>query len=297
MKYGVSLSIKACRQFDIDLFEVQKAAIDIGFRRFRLMSYWNEIENTKDVYKWHELDEQIKLAAENGCEISLCLGLRQPRWPECHVPVWAKKLPKPERNKALLAYIKSVVQRYKRDKSIVSWQLENEALNRGFGDCPDYDRARLRREFNLVKKLDPGRPAVMSASNSFGLPMRQPLPDVVGFSQYFHQAKSNGISYRRLPRRFIKTRKLIIEKIMRRPVFCHELQMEPWGLSGIEHMSKAAKDHLMNPLVAARHIAFARQIGFKTIDLWGLEWWYFEKLHNNPKMWQFIAGLEKIYKL
>ena len=61
---GVSLSVKACRQFDIDFFELQRAAIDIGFKRFRLMTYWNEIEHRPDEYNFGFTDKQLAIGGE-----------------------------------------------------------------------------------------------------------------------------------------------------------------------------------------------------------------------------------------
>ena len=92
------------------------------------------------------------------------------RWPECHTPDWAKNLSKHERNNALFKFIETVVNRYKDHPEVVSWQLENKTLNRSIGECKDYDRKRLRNEYNLVKSLDVPKPIIMTTSNSFGLP-------------------------------------------------------------------------------------------------------------------------------
>ena len=82
------------------------------------MSYWDEHEKLPGEYDFKALDEQLELIARYGGEVSLCIGARQPRWPENHWPEWAWNLPKPERDVALLMYIESVVRRYK-DNSII----------------------------------------------------------------------------------------------------------------------------------------------------------------------------------
>ncbi len=35
------------------------------------------------------LDDQISRIESAGGRISFCLGIRQPRWPESHIPRWA----------------------------------------------------------------------------------------------------------------------------------------------------------------------------------------------------------------
>src|SRR6187402_2289074 len=104
--FGVSLSVKQCRNFDISSTSCLKWLLkDCGFRRFRLMSYWDEIESTRGFYNFQELDNQIKLISKNNGTITLCLGARQPRWPENHWPVWAWDLSKEDRSIALLKFI------------------------------------------------------------------------------------------------------------------------------------------------------------------------------------------------
>jgi hypothetical protein len=89
-QFGVSFSIKQCRNFELDPKQTLHWLIrEAGFRRFRLMSYWNEHEKQPDQYDFTELDWQVKMVAQAGGEITLCLGARQPRWPESHWPDWA----------------------------------------------------------------------------------------------------------------------------------------------------------------------------------------------------------------
>ena len=92
-RFGASFSIKQCRGFVIDPKETLKFLIsEMGIKRFRLMSYWDEIEVYKGKHDFSELDWQIEMIRKAGGSVSLCLGLRQPRWPESHYPEWAKEL-------------------------------------------------------------------------------------------------------------------------------------------------------------------------------------------------------------
>lgn len=279
--YGVSFSIKQCRNFSIDAKDCLNWLIkDLGFQRFRLMSYWNEHEKEEGKHDFTELDWQVEMIAKAGGEITLCLGARQPRWPENHWPKWISpefhpsQADKAKRTEALLSYIATVVGRYKDNPVITSWQLENEALLTNFGRNAEVDRSRLRAEYNLVKTLDPTRPIVMSTSNGWGIPVRKPRPDHVGFSYYpimFMKGKyTNTVQKPWLHR----SRKKLIQWALRKHVFIHELQLEPWGPTAIWKMPVDEQDKSMSPALIAKNLHLAHTVKAMPIDLWGGEWWY-----------------------
>ena len=289
-RYGVSFSVKQCRAFGVNTTEALEWLLqEAGFRRFRLMSYWNEIEKEQGTYDFAELDQQIAQIKAVGGVISLCLGLKQPRWPEYHWPTWAKELLPDHLEKALLQFITAVVARYKDDTHVISWQLENEALLKGFGLDIQIDRKRLRTEYALVKKLDPSRPIIMSTSNGWGIPLREPIPDIVGFS-YYAVMYQNG-EYRRTIHRpwLYKLRKRLITLTSQRPVFIHELQLEPWGHTAIWKMTFEEQDRSMSPRQIAANLQAAQKIGACPIDLWGAEWWYWRlRKHHDPTIWRAV---------
>jgi len=85
----------------------------------------------------------------------LSLGLRQPRWPECHVPVWAANEPYNVWYPQLMTFITAVVNRYKNNPALGSYELENEYFLKAFGTCHQtIQENRLIAEYNLVKNLD-----------------------------------------------------------------------------------------------------------------------------------------------
>lgn len=273
--YGVSFSIKQCRSFDIDPSACMDWLIEEGeFTRFRLMSYWNEHEQEPREYDFAELDWQIERVAAAGGTVSLCLGARQPRWPENHWPNWVWDLPYHQRTTALLRYITTVVERYKNQPVIVSYQLENEALLKQFGERPEVNRKRLRDEYRLVQYLDPLKPIVMSTSTSWGIPMRNPIPDIVGFS-YYTVIYRNG-SYRTAFHTPLlhRIRTWLIWLLWQKPVFIHELQLEPWGPANIWEMPLEEQDKSMSPQQIAKNLQLAQNVRTEQIDLWGGEWWY-----------------------
>ena len=293
-RYGVSFSIKQCRNFGVNPQDTLGWLIgQAGFRRFRLMSYWDEIETQPGRYDFSGLDWQLEMIEERGgpsAEVTLCLGARQPRWPENHWPEWAWALPRAKRTAALCKFVEAVVRHYRDHPIIVSYQLENEALLKSFGQRADVDRRRLRREFRLVKRLDPSRPVVMTTSTSWGLPLRQPRPDVVGFSYYHTVYNNRRQAYTRAGHHpWLHRWRGRFSALLGRPAFIHELQLEPWGPQNIWDMTLAEQDKSMSHGDIGRNLARARQTGLRPIDLWGGEWWYWRLVaHRDPSIWNAV---------
>ena len=287
--FGVSFSIKQCSAFGLDAHETLDWLIkNAGFGRFRMMSYWNEHEKEQGNFDFRELDWQIKAAQKAGAEVTLCLGARQPRWPENHWPDWAWKASKTERSKTLLRYIETVIERYKNYSCITSYQLENEALLEDFGRNSEVDRERLRDEHALVRQLDPSRPIVMTTSTSWGIPVRQPIPDLVGFS-FYNVLYRKGAYHRSLFSPLVhKFRRLLIWLLHRKPVFVHELQLEPWGPTAIWKMDNDEQAKSMGPAHIRRNLSLAKRIGVRPIDLWGGEWWYWRLKHGDDSIWEAV---------
>ena len=288
--FGVSFSLKQCRNFKLEpQATLQWLIHDAGFRRFRLMSYWNEHEKQPGHYDFSELDWQIAMVSQAGGEISLCLGARQPRWPENHWPDWAWQAEKTVRDQALLPFIEQVVKRYAANSQITSYQLENEALLINFGERAEVDRQRLQAEYTLVKQLDPQRPIVMTTSSSWGIPLRQPIPDVVGFS-FYHTLYRNGGYHQSLMLPWVhRLRKQLIKLLHNRPVFIHELQLEPWGPQNIWDMTTEEQAKSMSPSQIVDNVRLAQAIKASPIDLWGGEWWYWRHLQGDDSIWEAVA--------
>ena len=297
-RYGVSFSLKQCRNFGLNAEETMRWLIeDAGFRRFRLMSYWNEHEKRPGSYDFSTLDQQIAQATKHGCLITLCLGARQPRWPENHWPNWAWKLPKARRTEALLRYIEAVVKRYRHIDGLVSYQLENEALLAGFGERSEIDRRRLRQEFALVKRLDPVHPIVMTTSTSWGIPLRAPVPDSIGFS-YYRTVYSGGTYHHAIHFPFLDRLRAAASRFVHdKSCFIHELQLEPWGPTAIWKMTIPEQNKSMSPEHIKKNIELAGKTGLYPIDLWGGEWWYWRlKATQDPSIWLAVKNaLEKPY--
>jgi hypothetical protein len=289
MSFGVTFSKPFAQFMGIDWKETYLAIFDdLGVRKIRLMSYWNEIEPSKGVYLFADLDWQIEIAANRGAEIIVVLGQKQPRWPECHIPDWAEKLSKGGRQKEANEFVKKVVERYKDKKNIVVWQVENEPYFH-FGECPDMDKDFLDQEIALVRSLD-NRPIMVTDSGELGYWYNAASrADILGTTLY-RIVWNKNIGYIKYPipvsfyrikaefvRRFTGVKKVIVA----------ELQGEAWGSAMPSEMPLIEQYKSMDPEKFQAIVKYAKSTGFSESYFWGVEWWYWlKKVKGDGRMWQ-----------
>ncbi len=277
----------------VDPHETLYATIhDLGVQHLRLVSYWDKIEKQQGTYDFSDLDWQMKMAQDAGVPVSLAIGLRQPRWPECHMPTWALNEPKDVWQPQLNQFITAVIERYKHNPTLESYQLENEFFLSAFGECKDFDRNRLVAEAELVKKLDPNHELIISRSNNaVGLPIGKPTPDTFGVSVY-KRVWDKTITHRYyeypFPAWFYAYLAGAGKIITGKDMIIHELQTEAWLPGGydIKNAPVSELDKSMNPDRLWHRIEYGKGSGMKTIDLWGVEWWYqMKQLRGEPGLW------------
>lgn len=293
--YGVSFSVKQARNLGVDWKANFTAVVDdLQFKHLRLMSYWDESEVKRGVLNFNDLDWQMNEAAKRGVKVSLGLGLRQPRWPECHEPAWATELRGHEWKQALYAYMEIVVDRYKNHPALESYQLENEGMNNWFGLCDLPDRERLIEEFNLVKQWDPYHKIIMSLSDQHGFPVNGPTPDEFGFSVYRtvwnDKIPPHGYITYPTPIWYHRMRAAIITAYTGKPIMIHEMQMEPWGPVDTKYLTIEEQNKSMSAQQIAKSFRFARQLGIDDIYIWGSEWWYWRKVHGDDTIWEAVRA-------
>ena len=290
ISWGVNFSQKHTENFGLNWQETYLALFDdLKVKDVKLITYWDLIEQKEGKYHFEDLDWQIKEAEKREVKILLVIGMKTPRWPECHIPDWAENLTKIEQQERILNLIKEIVLRYQGSTSIYMWQVENEPFF-PFGECPWVDKDFLKKEIDLVKSLDnQKRPIVISDSGegSFWITAAQ-LGDVVGTTMYkkawFEQI---GIYvYYPLPPTFYWRKIQIIKKIFDKKVICVELQTEPWGPVLLYDLPLEEQEKTMNLTRFKDNIEFAEKTGFDQFYLWGAEWWYWMKVkQNQPEIW------------
>lgn len=296
LTYGVTFIREYAEYYGLNPKETMLALRDeLGFKRFRLVSYWKDIEPTQGQYDFSDLDWQFQKVNEVNGQVSLAIGLRQPRWPECHAPGWVDPAKKDVWYPELKKYMAAVVERYKDNPALVSYQLENEYLLGVFGECQPYgsERERLIEEFNLVKNIDPKTPVILSyANNYFGVSTSKPLADQVGVSVYkrvWDKTLTKRYFEYPFPSWYYSWRAGQQQILTGRSSMLHELQAEPWPPNGVKEASIAEQDKSMNAKRLKERIHYGENTGFRDIDLWGGEWWYWRKVKfNDPSLWNTI---------
>lgn len=289
---GATFISSYANYFGLEPQETLDAMInDLGVKHLRLVSYWDHAEHIKDNYDFSELDWQFKMAEENGAKVSLAIGLRQPRWPECHMPDWATNMPKAQWQAELEDYMRVVIARYKDSPALESYQLENEFFLKAFGLCIDHDRERLVREYDLVKSLDSEHPIIVSRSNNaVGWPVYDPTPDEYAVSVYkrvYDKTFSKKYFEYPFPSSFYGMLAGISEITKGRNLFIHELQAEAWGSKDIIELSIEEQNKTMDAQKLSERIDYGLQTGMKRVDLWGPEYWYWRKTKmNDDSLWE-----------
>lgn len=297
LRIGATFVPNYARHFGLDPEQTMRAMTDdLGIKQMRLVSYWNMGEPTRGEYDFGDLDWQFKVAEEKGITVSLAIGLRQPRWPECHMPGWAEKLPMTEWEPKLKDYMKATMERYKNSPALESYQLENEFFLDVFGDCPDHTRERLIREYEFAKAVDSEHPIIITRSNNaLGLPIGDPRPDEFGVSVY-KRVWDKTITKRYfeypLPPWFYASLAGGGEILTGKNLILHELQTEAWlPDNGNFKMNDPASIPEMNKSLDSERlkdrIQYGVDTGMRDIYLWGPEWWLWRKdKANDPSLWE-----------
>jgi len=318
--FGVSFSIVDAVSLNLNW---QQAYLDIlndlKVKNLRLIAYWHQIEPEKNQYNFDNLDWMLDKAMSREANIILVLGRRLPRWPECHIPSWAQNLTEGDQQKEILELIEKLVERYKNNINIKYWQVENEPFATWFKNCQSpiksYEKINergisyenvsaeaksakefLKAEIDLVKKIDPSRPVIITESGELSTWIRGALyGDVLGISIYriVWNKYLGYLIYPYLPE-FYKIKAFIIKNIFRpKNIIVTELQAEPWAPSSdllqvpLDEQYKSMTLNRLN-----KNINFAKRAGFEENYLWGAEWWYWMKEKNkDSSFWDEVKKL------
>jgi len=295
--WGVNFSQKHASLLGLDWKEVFLALIkDLGVKRLKISTHWDLIQPERKEYRFEDLDWQIKTAKKYGVKVILVIGMKTPRWPECHIPSWARTLSKKDQQYYILKLLRKIVLRYKKYDNIWAWQIENEPFF-PFGECPWRDKEFLKKEIQLVKSLDKKRPIVISDSGegSFWVKAAR-LGDIVGITIYRKVwVKELKIYFKYpFPPVFYYKKANLIKKIFKKNVICIELQAEPWGPTLLYDLSLKEQEKTMNLEQFRKNIEFAKNTGLKEFYLWGGEWWYWlKKVHGKDGIWNEAMKLFK----
>ncbi len=305
MTYGVSFVPDYAKSLGLNPQQTMKALLSIGVRQFRLTSYWNDIQPTKGTYNFSQLNWEFALANEYHAKIILTVGLRQPRWPECHPAPWINTAaPMGQWEPELLSFMKKVITRYHDNPALEAWQLENEYFLKGFGDCTNFSRSRLISEYNLLTKYGGNHPIIIGRSNNaIGIPVNAPTPTIYGISIYKRVWDAN-ITKRYIeypfPSWFYSFLAGVQEIYQHKNMIILEMQAEAWPPDGkaIVDTSLKQQNNSMNATRLVNRFNFAKSTGMKDSIMWGAEYWYYRKIIlHDPSMWNVAKKEFKINDL
>ena len=297
--YGVTFSVAHARGLGLEWKETYGAILDdLGVRHLRLSAYWDEIMPEPNTYDFTDLDWQMNEAGRRGADVVLGVGRKLPRWPECHVPTWARGLSEEDQQQAVLAMLKTVVSRYREHEALLMWQLENEPLL-SFGHCPPEDRDFLRAEESVVRSLDATHLILVTDSGELNswLAIAQ-FGDMVGTTMYrtvfsgrtqrlFHYDYIFPAWMYRLKSRYVKL-------LTGKEVLVSELQGEPWGAVPFPEMTQEERRASFSPERFAQLRHFVERSQLSPVYWWGVEYWYWEKReHGEAAYWDYAREVFK----
>lgn len=283
---GATFSKAYAEELGVDWQEAYLATLDdLGVRALRIPVYWTDIEATKGEFDFSVTDWQLEEAAKRRVKVILAVGMKLPRWPECHRPAWTEGLGQEELRLHILNMLTAVTDHYSKAGAFVAWQVENEPFF-AFGECPPPDRQFLQREVAVVRAKD-SRPIIITESGELSTWVSAAgLADILGISTY-RSVWNRYVGYFFWPvtPAWYASRISAATKFVD-SIFVSELQAEPWGPGPIADMSIDAQLEHMNPGRLRDNVAFVRRMGVPEAYLWGVEWWYWLKLQGRPEMWE-----------
>lgn len=292
LEYGISFDQNYAQFLGFNWREAYRDILrELEPKYVRVSAPWGRIEEKEGVYFFDDTDYLLDEALQQNAQVTLVIGQKAPRWPECYIPSWADDTATKERTEKFLAYVRATVDRYKDHKALELWQVENEPfINFPFGECVRFDETIVAKEADLVRSLDPKRQIIVTDSGELSTWFTAATTgDILGTTLYRAvRAPYKGIvlSYSVIPPAFYKARAALWGKTYD-TLFVSELQTEPWfkdnSLAGIE------KEMLGETLSLEKfdsNAKYAARIGASRAYMWGPEWWYWLKeTQQNSAYW------------
>lgn len=287
--YGVTFTKSFAKYLDVDWRANYLALLeDLKVKYVRLPVFWDEIEPEKDMYNFADIDWQVSEAEKRDVRVILVLGRRQPRWPECHDPIWVQDQPYETVRAKIMQNIERVVNRYKANKAVEIWQVENEPFLDFFGECPKMSKKELVEEIDLVKSLDKRKVLITDSGELSAWYPGIKIGDVFGTTLY-RTTYNKYIGYWRyifVPASYYRVKAYLWGKPLD-AMYIAELQAEPWFPNGPKETALAEQYKTMDAAQLVKNADYANQTNFYRAYFWGVEWWYWLKTkHNDASVWE-----------
>jgi len=286
-RYGITFSTLYTKQLGLNVQETYQALVEeLGVRVVRLPIPWSDVESTQGTFQWDEYDQIIRYSQGRDVKLTLAIGEKVPRWPECYVPDWAEGFSIAQKDEHVRAFMKAVVERYRSFSVIERWQVENEPLF-PFGNCTNQiSLEELDRQVELVRSLDE-RPIQLTVSGELGpwKPLAQ-RSDILGLSMYrktWNEAVGSFV-YPLSPEYYQLRAQVVRESTQQ--LIVSELQAEPWFPESFDRSLIEEAYQLFPKEQFTSNLDFVRESGISEAYLWGAEWWYYLKTHGETRLWE-----------
>lgn len=296
VEYGATFSPKYAQYLGLDWQVVFKDSVsDLGIHKYRIPVYWSDIEYADDQYDFERLDWIMDYAEKNNLLITLAVGVKVPRWPECYAPAWADSFTDYSFDKSAVEFLAVIVDRYKDYESLERWQVENEPYF-PFGECRSPSPERIVAEIDLINQLDGSHEIQQTTSGEQSFwALQTSNTDVLGVSLY-REAWSYATGEFVFPfsSMFYSVQRVIAELFVDK-VIISELQAEPWLSSTTFENTTESIDEYYDRFSAedlVANVRFAQRTGAREVYFWGIEWWYY--LNEKGENRLFEAGKQII---
>jgi len=293
VEWGISFNQNHATSLGLDWKEVYSETLrDLKPQHIRIAAMWSEVEKVKGVYNFDDVDWMMHEANKYGTKVTLVVGQKAPRWPECHVPNWLT-FDEQETEKHLFSYVENTVKRYKDHPALNIWQVENEAfINFTFGECEGFVKSVIYNEIDIVKKVDTKHKIVITDSGELSFWNKAAhAGDYFGSTLYriVRLPKGKIFTYDWLPAGFYRAKAWILG-INSERFFISELQAEPWFTSvSIQKTSIKEQEETMNIERLHQHLEYSQHVGASRVYLWGVEWWYWMRHANgDDRYWEEV---------
>jgi drug/metabolite transporter (DMT)-like permease len=292
-RYGFSWSMPYAYELGLDgKAGFARALNELHPEHVRLMAYWDQIEKQQGNFDFTELDWQLDAAERAGVPVTLAVGARLPRWPECWIPAWVMELPANQRDDQQLTFLKTVYQHEQQRGGIESWQIENEAQLTSFQTCPGLTKELVSQELQWVRGEEQKR----------GQPRPVGTTDSGELSSWLHfagQTDQLGISVYRvvtnplfgtvpwiLPADYYSDKAALVSHWTGK-IYVSEFQMEPWFNQSLTTTPIADQISQFNTQRMQKNFDYASRLEMPVVDFWGVEWWlWMQEKQNHPEYWE-----------
>lgn len=294
--WGFSYSPKYASSLDLDWRQSYIFLLDeLKPPSVRVPLYWDETETTPGVFSFERLEFLLAEAHKRNIPVVLNVGYRVFRYPECHVPEWAKTFSQHELEDAERSYLSGVVQYLSETSLAVSLeaiQIENEARNQLQKNCPPIPYTQLESEVKLFREAFPHIPIVLTWAGDF------PPSDYREYIRYgdivavsFFPRRWNHVlhiydevfSWGRFSIRHIGRERATAQQQGKR-FWISEFEAEPWG----EEKETATPERLLSYKKLLDSYG-----GAERVYLWGAEWWAWKAQQGDTTVLEFIKELTK----